>query len=91
MDLANAVRRQRAWECQMLVLKKIEDNPGVSGYGLAKILQWTPGKVDHYVKKLLKYSFITNSTTSVNGRTKNEYFAQPISHYIKEEKKELIH
>lgn len=55
---------------------------GLTIYNLMKEVNWTSGKVNHYIQKLLKDRIIKISTEIENGRVKKQYF--PVSY------KELI-
>ena len=53
-------------------------------------MDWTPGKVEHYVKKLLKDGMINNSTEVVNGRNRRSLRAKKMEDFISWDKiKEL--
>ena len=88
--MANVVRRKRAFENKLELYELISKNPGISIYGLTKKNDWTPGKVEHYVKKLLKDGMIDNSSEVVNGRNKRRLRAKKMEHFINWDKiKEL--
>lgn len=77
---------QTTWEKMMTTLKAIEDTPKCSIYSLAKILKWSPGKTENYVKRLLNHCFIYKTTIQRNGRTCSELVAFPKEHYEVAEK-----
>ncbi|KKN41020.1 hypothetical protein LCGC14_0727400 [marine sediment metagenome] len=88
--MANVVRRKRAFENKWVLYELISKNPGICIYELAKKKDWTPGKVEHYVKKLLKDGMIDNSTEVVKGRNKRSLRAKKMEHFINWDKiKEL--
>ncbi|MHA1492288.1 MAG: winged helix-turn-helix domain-containing protein, partial [Promethearchaeota archaeon] len=82
LEIANQVRRKKAWQNKMQVYEIIDkntrlNNSGLTIYDLTKILNWSSGKVEHYIKKLLKGGFIKNSDRTVNGRARKEYSSKP--------------
>lgn len=89
-EMANVVRRKKAFENKWELYEKISANPGSSIYDLSKKMDWTPGKVEHYFKKLIKDGMIENSTEIVNGRNRKSIRAKDIEHFINwDEIKEL--
>lgn len=89
-EMANLVRRKWAFENKWALYEKISKNPEISIYELAKKMEWTPGKVEHYVKKLTKDGMINNSTEVVNGRNRRSLRAKKMEHFINWDKlKEL--
>lgn len=88
--MANVVRRKRGFENKWELYEMISKNPDISIYKLAKKINWTPGKVEHYVKKLMKDGMINNSTEIVNGRNRRSIRAKKMEHFINWDKlKEL--
>jgi predicted transcriptional regulator len=88
LEIANQVRRKKAWENKMQIYKIIDkntrkNNSGLTIYDLTKILNWSNGKVEHYIKKLLKDGYINNSENVVNGRARKEYRAKNVKELIK--------
>lgn len=81
-EMANLVKRKRAFENKWALLEVISKNPYLSIYELAKKINWTPGKVEHYVKKLIKDKMIENSTEVVNGRNRRSIRAKKMEDFI---------
>lgn len=79
---ANLVRRKTAFENKWALLEVISKNPDLSIYELAKTINWTPGKVEYYIKKLIKDKMIENSTKVVNGRNKRSIRAKKMEDFI---------
>jgi len=77
LKIANQVRRKRAFETTEFLYEFISKNPGLTIYDLSKKLEWTTGKVEHYVKKLVKEGIVKNSEEIVNGRVKKAYSPVP--------------
>ena len=73
LEIANKIRRNAAMENKWALYEVINKYSGLSGYELSKKIEWTPGKTDHYLKKLMKDGLILNSTEIVNGRTHKSY------------------
>ena len=76
MELANKVRMKKALENRWVLYDLIDKNPGISIYELSKKLEWTVGKVNHHVNKLIKEGAITNSTIVENNRAKRKLTAK---------------
>jgi len=76
MEIANLVRRKRAFENRWYIYEMISKNPGITIYDLSKIIGWTPGKIEYYIKKLVADEVINNSTEVVNGRVRKSYKAK---------------
>ena len=88
LEIANQVRRKKAWENKMLIYDVIDSNTrqkksGLTIYTLTKILNWSSGKVEHYIKKLVKEGFIKNSDNIMNGRVRKEYSSKSVKELIK--------
>lgn len=73
LEMANFVRRKTAFENKWLVYETICANPQKTSYELSKVIGWSSGKLDYYIKKLLKDGLINNSTEIVNGRVNKKY------------------
>ena len=73
LELANKIRRKAAMENKWALYEIINKYSGLSGYELSKKIEWTLGKTDHYLKKLLNDGLILNSTEIVNGRVRKSY------------------
>lgn len=80
--MANLVKRKTAFENKWALLEVISKHPNLSIYELAKKMNWTPGKVEHYVKKLNKDKMIENSTEVVNGRNRRSIRARKMEDFI---------
>ena len=88
LEIANKVRRKKAWENKVQIYEIIDKNTrqkesGLTIYTLAKMLNWSSGKVEHYIKKLLKEGFIKNSDSIMNGRVRKEYSSKSVKELIK--------
>ena len=73
LEFANQIRRKKAMENQWYLYEFLNKNPNLTVYDLSKRIEWTVGKVDYYIKKLLKGGLIHNSSEVINGRTHNFY------------------
>ena len=82
LEIANLVRRKRAFENKWKLYDIISKNPGLSIYDLSKKINWTPGKVDYYVRKLVKEDVIENSAKNVNNRIQKSFRARKVGHFI---------
>lgn len=88
--MASIAKRKTAFENKWALYEMISKNPEISIYELAKKIDWSPGKVEHYVKKLAKDGMIHNSTEIVNGRNRRSLRAKKMEHFINWDKiKEL--
>ena len=76
LEMANIVRRKNAVEARWDVYNIIDKNPGISIYELSKKLNWSVGKVNHHVSKLIKEGAITNSIVVEENRTKRKLKAK---------------
>jgi len=85
LELANIVRRKKALETRWSLYEIIDKNPGITVYELAKQLNWTIGKVNYHVNKLINDGVITNSTKIENNRTKRKLHAKDWKEFIKPE------
>lgn len=82
LEIANFIRRKKALENEILLFEFISKNPGLTGYDLTKKLNWTSGKVDRCLRKLLKDGLISNSSDVVNGRFKKSYIVRPATEFF---------
>ncbi len=82
LKIANQIRRKNAFETRWLLYEFINKNPGLSIYDLSKKLNWTTGKVDYHIKKLLKEGIVRNSEEIVNGRIRKLYSPTPFGKHI---------
>ncbi len=82
LKVANQIRRKRAFETRWFLYEFINKNPGLTIYNLSKKLNWTSGKVDYYIKKLLKDGIVKNSEEIVNGRVRKSYHPTPFGEHI---------
>lgn len=80
--MANFVRRKKAFENKWNVYETICNNPKITNYELTKKIGWSSGKIDYYLKKLVKEGLITNSTEVVNGRVHKEYSPKKVGDLI---------
>lgn len=78
LNKANKIRLFNAMKNKYFLYKLINKSPGLTIYDLTKKVNWTSGKVNHYIQKLLKDKVIRNSTIIENGRVKKQYF--PVSY-----------
>ena len=76
LELANKVRMNKALENRWVLYDLIDKNPGISIYELSKKLEWTVGKVNHHVNKLIKEGAVANSTVVENNRAKRKLKAK---------------
>ena len=74
---ANKIRLFNAMKSKYYLYEVINENPGLTIYDLMIKINWTSGKIYHYIQKLLKDKIIRNSTEIVNGRVRKSYF--PVS------------
>ncbi|KKN37090.1 hypothetical protein LCGC14_0767040 [marine sediment metagenome] len=82
LKVANQVRSKRAFETRWFLYEFIHKNPGLTIYALSKRLNWTTGKVEHYMKKLVKEGIVKDSQEIVNGRVKKAYQSTPFGEHI---------
>ncbi len=75
LKIANQVKRKKAFETRWFLYEYIDKNPGFSIYDISKKLNWTPGKVDYHIKKLLKDGIVKNSEKIINGRVRKAYYS----------------
>lgn len=82
LEKANKIRFLNSMKNKYFLYETINKKSELTIYDLTKEVNWTTGKVNHYIQKLLKDRVIKNSTEIENGRVKKQYF--PVSY------KELI-
>ena len=87
LEIANKVRRKKAWENKIKIYEIIDKNTlqkksGLTIYTLTKMLSWSSGKVEHYIKKLVKEGFLKNSDNIMNGRVRKEYSSKSVKDLI---------
>ena len=85
LNIANQIRRKKALDNKWKLYKFIDKNPGLTVYGLSKKMNWTSGRIDYYVKKLLKDKMINNSTEIVNGRVNKRHYGKTVKEFINQE------
>ena len=82
LKLANQVRRKKAQDNKWFLYEFIDKNPGLTVYELSKKLNWTIGKANLYVQKLVKDGMINNSDEVVNGRNQKRYSGKTVKEFI---------
>ena len=82
LKLANQVRRKKAQENKWFLYEFINKNPGLTVYEISKKIDWTNGKINHYIQKLVKEDFIKNSDKVVNGRNQKRYSSKTVKELI---------
>ena len=82
LKIANQVRRLRATKNMWILIGFMDKNPGLTVYDMAKKMKWPTGKVDYYVKRLLKDGLIRKTTEIVNGRTHIYYYPKDWKEFI---------
>lgn len=90
IDLANLVRRKKALETRWELYEVINKNPEISIYELSKKMNWSIGKVNHHVTRLIKDGVISNSTTIEKNRTKRNLKAKGWKEFIRPEDLEAL-
>ncbi len=78
LEKANKIRFLNSMKNKYFLYETINKKPGLTIYNLTKKVNWTSGKVNHYIQKLLKDKVIRSSTKIENGRVKKQYF--PVSY-----------
>ena len=73
LENANRIRLFNAMKNKYFLYEVINKSPGLTIYDLSKKINWTSGKVNHYIQKLLKDRVIKNSSKVENGRVKKSY------------------
>ncbi|KKN58654.1 hypothetical protein LCGC14_0550210 [marine sediment metagenome] len=82
LKLANQVRRKKAQDNKWFLYEFIDKNPGLTVYEISKKINWTNGKINHYIQKLVKEDFINNSDKVVNGRNQKRYSSKTVKELI---------
>ena len=82
LRIANQIRRKKALENKWFLYNIIDINPGLSQYDLNKKIGWSLGKINYYVRKLLKEGMIKSSTEIVNGRTRKSFYGKSMKEFI---------
>jgi len=82
LKLANQVRRKKAQDNKWFLYEFIDKNPGLTVYEMSKKINWTIGKLNHYVQKLVKDGMINNSAKVVNGRNQKRYTGKTVKEFI---------
>ncbi len=78
LEKANKIRLLNSMKNRYFLYEIINKKPGLTIYDLTKEVNWTSGKVNHYIQKLIKDRVIKNSTEIENGRVKKRY--SPVSY-----------
>jgi len=86
---ANKIRLFNAMKNKYYLYEVINETPGLTIYDLMIKINWTSGKIHHYIQKLLKDGVIKNSTEIVNERVRKSYF--PVSFKELINKDEMTH
>lgn len=82
LKLANQVRRKKAQDNKWFLYEFIDKNPNLTGYEISKQLNWTVGKTNYYLQKLVKDGMINNSDEVVNGRNLKRYRGKTVKEFI---------
>lgn len=82
LKLANQVRRKKAQDNKWFLYEFIDKNPNLTVYEMSKKIDWTYGKLNHYVQKLVKDNMINNSDEVVNGRNQKRYTGKTMKEFI---------
>jgi len=82
LGVANQIRRKKALDNKWFLYGIIDKNPGLTIYDLSKKIKWSTGKINYYVKKLVKDGMIKNSTEIVNGRVNKKYFGKTMKEFL---------
>ncbi len=82
LKLANQVRRKKAQDNKWFLYEFIDKNPDLTVYEMSKKINWTIGKLNYYVQKLVKDGFIHNSDEVVNGRNQKRYTGKTVKEFI---------
>jgi len=87
LEKAHKVRLFNGMKNKYYLYEIINKTPGLTIYDLTKKLNWSAGKIEYYIQKLLKDNVINNMTEIVNGRVKKSYSAVNYREFM--DKKEL--
>ena len=82
LELANQIRRKKAMENKWQLYEFINKTPNLTVYELSKKIEWSIGKTDYYIKKLIKDGLVLNSTEIIKGRLHNFYTPKKIKEMI---------
>jgi len=82
LKLANQVRRKKAQDNKWFLYEFIDKNPNLTVYEMSKKINWTIGKINYYVQKLVKDGMIHNSDEVVNGRNQKRYTGKTVKEFI---------
>ena len=85
INMANLVRRKKALETRWFLYEIICKNPEISVYKLSKKLDWSVGKVNHHVNKLIKDGVVQNSIKTENNRIKRSLRAKDWKEFMSPE------
>ena len=86
LEFTNQVRSKKAMENKWELYELINKTPGQTVYKLSKIVGWSVGKTDYYVRKLVKDGLVINSTEIIKGRVHNFYTPKKMEQMINKEK-----
>jgi predicted transcriptional regulator len=62
-------RRDLSGETDWELYEKVDDNPGLSVYELAKLMNWTPGRVHGSVMRLVEKGLVKTERATRGGRS----------------------
>jgi len=82
LKFANQVRKKKAQDNKWFLYEFIDKKPGLTVYEMSKKINWTIGKVNYYVQKLVKDGMIQNSEEVVNGRNQKRYTGKTVKEFI---------
>ena len=82
LEFANQVRSKKAMENKWLLYELINKKPGLTVYKLSKKIDWSVGKTDYYIRKLVKDGLVNNSTEIIKGRVHNFYTPKKMEQMI---------
>jgi len=82
LKLANQVRRKKAQDNKWFLYEFIDKNPDLTVYEMSKKIDWTIGKLNYYVQKLVKDNMIHNCDEVVNGRNQKRYSGKTMKEFI---------
>ena len=82
LKIANQVRRKKAQDNKWFLYEFIDKNPDLTVYEMSKKINWTTGKVNNYVQKLVKDNMIHNFDEVVNGRNQKRYRGKTVKEFI---------
>ena len=82
LKIANQVRRKKAQENKWFLYEFIHKNPSLTVYDISRKVNWSTGKVNHYVQKLVREGFINNCEKVENGRNQKRYTSKTVRELI---------